>query len=78
MLHDKLNLFKVDILIDAILIPFPANIYLFKFNNRNTRRRCEVCSKLKIKQPMTFSGVFIVFFENISHLSLVFLLLNMN
>ena len=24
MLHDKLNLFKVDILIDATLIPFPA------------------------------------------------------
>ena len=29
----------------------PANIYLFKVNNRNTRRRCEVCPKLTIKTP---------------------------
>ena len=28
-----------------------ANIYLFKVNNRNTRERCEVCSKLTIKTP---------------------------
>ena len=28
----------------------PANIYLFKFNNRN-RKRCEICSKLTIKTP---------------------------
>ena len=27
----------------------PANIYLFKFNNRNTRKRSEICSKLTIK-----------------------------
>ena len=27
----------------------PSNIYLFKFNNRNTRKRCEICSKLTIK-----------------------------
>ena len=24
----------------------PTNIYLFKVNNRNTRKRCEICSKL--------------------------------
>ena len=30
---------------------FPANIYLFKVNNRNTRKRCEICSKLTIKTP---------------------------
>ena len=29
--------------------PFPANIYLFKVNNRNTRKRRETCSKLTIK-----------------------------
>ena len=23
----------------------PGNIYLFKINNRNTRKRCEACSK---------------------------------
>ena len=26
-----------------------ANIYLFKGNTRNTRKRCEICSKLTIK-----------------------------
>ena len=25
---------------------FPANIYLFKGNNKNTRKSCEICSKL--------------------------------
>ena len=29
----------------------PANIYLFKVNNRNTRKRCEICSTLTIKTP---------------------------
>ena len=27
---------------------FPAGIYLLKVNNRNTRTRCEICSKLNI------------------------------
>ena len=26
-----------------------ANIYLFKVNDRSTRKRCEICSKLTIK-----------------------------
>ena len=26
----------------------PANIYLFKINNRNTRKRCQICSNLTI------------------------------
>ena len=26
----------------------PANIYLFKVNNRNTRKRREICSQLTI------------------------------
>ena len=26
-----------------------ANIYLFKVNHRNTKKRCEICSKLAIK-----------------------------
>ena len=25
---------------------YPVNIYLFKVNSRNTRKRCEICSKL--------------------------------
>ena len=31
------------------LIIIPASIYLLKVNNRNTRTRCEICSKLTIK-----------------------------
>ena len=55
----------------------PVNIYLLKVNNRNTRARCEISSKLTIKTPerrqWSLSGVFIVNFEYISHLSLVLL-----
>ena len=29
----------------------PAGIYLLKANNRNTRTRCEICSKLTINTP---------------------------
>ena len=51
-------------------------------SNRNTRTRCEICSKLKIKIPERrhwhCSGIFIVNFEHISHLVLVFLLLTLN
>ena len=31
--------------------PNPAGNYLLKVNNRNTRKRCEICSKLTIKTP---------------------------
>ena len=60
----------------------PAGIYLLKVNNRNTRTRCEICSKLTIKTPDQHdwrrSGVLIVKFEHISHLAEVFTLtLNM-
>ena len=45
---------------------------MFKVNNKNTRTRCEICSKLTIKTPERCqwrrSGVFIVNFEHISHL----------
>ena len=74
---------------------YPVGIYMFKVKDRNTRTRCEICSKLTIQTPerrrrsaisikfeITLrrrrSGVFIVKFELISHLVLVFLLLNMN
>ena len=44
--------------------------------------RCEICSKLTIKIPerrqWRRSGIFIVNFEHISHLALVFLLLTLN
>ena len=29
---------------------FPGNIYLFKVNNRSTRKRFEICSKLNIEK----------------------------
>ena len=35
----------------SLYLTFPANIYLFRFNNRNTRKRCGICSKLTIKTP---------------------------
>ena len=38
--------------IDYLLLYLnPAGIYLFKVNNRSTRARCEICSKLIIKTP---------------------------
>ena len=30
---------------------YPANTYLFQVSNKNTRKRCEICSKLAIKTP---------------------------
>ena len=45
----------------------PANIYLFKVNNRNTRKRCEICSKLTIKTPVRrFSSASIFDFEHVN------------
>ena len=53
---------------------------MLKVNNRSTRSRCEICSKLTIKLPerRRRSGVFIVNFEHISHLDLAFLLLTLS
>ena len=60
----------------------PAGIYLLKVNNRNTRTRGEICTKLTIKslerRQWCRSGIFLVNFEHISHLVLVFLLLTLN
>ena len=39
----------------------PANIYLFKVKNRNTRKRCETCSKLTIKHQNGFNDIVLVF-----------------
>ena len=59
---------------------YPADIYLLKVNNGNTRTRCEICPKLTVKTPEHSGcpGTFIVSFEHISHLVLVFLLLTLN
>ena len=88
------------------LSSFSAGMYLLKVNNRNTRIRFEIFSKLTIKTPEQRpsmpkcdfnkvalqlyryhisawvggrrSAVFIVNFEHISHLVLVFVLLTLN
>ena len=50
----------------------PADNYTFKVSNRNTKTRCEICSKLTIKMPerrhWLRSDIFIVNFENILRL----------
>ena len=55
---------------------------MFKVNNRSIRTRCELCSKFTIETPerrqWRRSGVFIVSFQHISHLVLVFLSLSLN
>ena len=59
-----------------------AIIYLFKVNNRNTKKRCEIWSKFAIKTPEQRqwhrSDVSVVSFEHISNLFLVFLFLTLN
>ena len=47
----------------------PTNIYWIKINNENTRKRCEICSKLRIQN--------IANLEHIPHLFLVFILLTL-
>ena len=58
-------------------INLPANIYLFKVNNRNTGKTCKISSKLTIKIPESrrwrHSDVFIFNFEHILHLLLEFI-----
>ena len=39
------------VLFIIVLLYIPAGIYLLKVNNRSTRTRCEICSKLTIKTP---------------------------
>ena len=61
-------------------ILIPADIYFFKVNN--TGAMCAICLKLTKKTSVwrqwCHSGVFIVKFEQISHIMLVFLLLTSN
>ena len=38
----------------------PAGIYLLTVNNRNTRKRCEIFSKLTKKTPEDVIGVVLV------------------
>ena len=51
----------------------------YRVNNKNIRKRCELCSKLIIKAlERRCSGVFVVNFEHLSRLCLMFLLLTLN
>ena len=56
-----------------------ANIYLFKINDRKSRKSCEICSKLTIKTPERRQGFrfgVLLLTLNIFHtVFLVFLLL---
>ena len=58
-----------------------SRIYLFKVKKENTKTMCKICSKLPIKTPATLhwlrSRVFIVNFEQISNIVLVFQLLTL-
>ena len=57
---------------DRVKIARVLNIYLFKVNNGNTNKSCEICSKLSIKTPerrtnfTPFSSVSIVDVEQVN------------
>ena len=54
----------------------PANIYLFKVNNRNARKRCEIYSKLDVNDVVEM--FLLLTLKNNIHLFSVFLSLNLN
>ena len=54
----------------------PGNIYFFNVNNSNTRKKYDICPKLKIKTPKHVILVFLLL--TLSHLFLVFLLFILN
>ena len=60
----------------------PAGIYLLKVNNSNSRTWCRICSNLTLRtqerRQWRRSAIFIVNFEHIAHLVLVYLLLILN
>ena len=55
-----------------LFISHPENIYLFKGNNKNARKRFGICSKLTIKTPerhhWSCYWIFIINSEQISHI----------
>ena len=59
-----------------------AHIFLLQVSNRNTRKKCEICSELTVntaeRRYWRCFGAFIVKFGHISHVFPVFLLLNLN
>ena len=59
-----------------------ANIYLFKVSNRNSRKRCDICSNLTLKRSDRLQwsrcDVFINDFKHMWHLFLVLVLFAFN
>ena len=55
-------------------------IYIFKFNNRSTKNRCEICLKLAIKtterRHWRYSSDFVVNFEHVPHFFQLLILKN--
>ena len=63
----RINTSYKDLALCNIEPRYPAGNYMFKVNNRNTRTRCEICSKLTIKTHFTpCSSVSIVNFEHLN------------
>ena len=51
---------EISVFCAVIFKGIPANIDLFKVNNRNSRKRCEICSQLTIKTSERFWCFYIV------------------
>ena len=46
-----LNIKSSEYAFEPSVLLHPDGNYMFKVNNRNTKTRCEICSKLAIKTP---------------------------
>ena len=58
---------KLSCIASTITSIFPADYYLFKVNNRNTTRRCEIYSKLTTKMTIDVVLVSLLLTLNIFH-----------
>ena len=50
-LHTYAKFSEIHTYVCVLGVKIPDGNYMFKVNNRNTRARCEICSKLTIKIP---------------------------
>ena len=61
--HERVNVISISMGMSS------TGIYLFKVNNKNTRKMCKICTKLTMKaleqRQWRHSGAFIVEFEQI-------------
>ena len=49
--YNNFSFFRKKYSLNSLRSRSPAGNYMFKVNNRNTRTRCKICSKLTIKTP---------------------------